>query len=143
MNNNQEKYIVYEKDVVQSRLLHDEFKKCIRLKECYDNVMRIMFLDNFHENEHAYQIAFGYMSCESVENLYFRHAFFVSEDGKVIDPTLPEKEKKYYIFAMMSFSDYFGRVAEEQSSDLTRNLMQSDQAIKEWLQTNKNIVCLG
>lgn len=132
-------YITYEKDIAQSKSFYETFKACIQPKQCHDNIKRIIF----DTKAHPYQIAFGYMSSGTVDNLYFRHAFFLSPEGKVIDPTIPEKEKNYYVFAAINCTDYLKYLLREKRADLTMVLMDKDRQMQAWLMSNKNIICIG
>ena len=106
-------YITYEKDIAQSKSFYETFKACIQPKQCYDNIKRIIF----DTKSHPYQIAFGYMSSGTVDNLYFRHAFFLSPERERLLIQQFRKKRKITMYLRQStvpitLNTSFGRNAQ-------------------------------
>lgn len=95
------------------------FENCgaeIRIKECYDNVWKVInfgFGKNFASEK--WKVAYGYVT--SIEGMMARHCFIVDEFGNAIDPTLinsqyfdEEKPNEYISYVTLTLKEYLDAI---------------------------------
>lgn len=68
-----------------------KFKSKVAQKQCYANVFHVAISCMQKLTSGEWRIAYGFVF--STQNIYVRHAFFLDQNDKVIDPT-PFSRKK-------------------------------------------------
>lgn len=107
-------YKLIQKNAEQSLIFNKTYKRQIQAKACYHNIWRICTHNNFKEN---YKIAYGY--AHAMGNLYVAHCFFIDEEGRAVDPTLPSPEKdEYYVLREFDRKEYFEIITKYRNPSL-------------------------
>lgn len=127
-----------------SKTIYEKCRHLITPKECYNNIFHILTQYPIKFQSGEWKIAYGYVS--SVQNIYCRHCFILSDD-KVIDPTLcvreNDKNNTYFAFKIFdNVNEYFSALDDEGNFPaLMLNLQKEDKKAQQWAQEN-NIICI-
>lgn len=136
----------YELDIEKSKEVYDDFKHCVKVKECYNNVFNVFDLSNKTFREGKWKIAYGYI--EVMAGLFCRHCFIIDENNKAVDPTLyaqsEQHDRAYY--AMYVFDDVDEYLTAIEENDLfpalDKYLREYDKQAYQWANEN-GVILVG
>lgn len=96
-------------DVKTSRILFRENRDIVKVKQCYENVYRLMSRFPRHFSDGTYRVAYGYID-SGIPQILIRHAFLVDKNGRIVDPTIVashEKRKEMGLDTKESWPQYY------------------------------------
>lgn len=135
----------YQLDYDKSKEVYENFKDCIKVKECYNNVFNVFDLNNGIFRSGRWKIAYGF--AEIMPCVYCRHGFIIDENDKVIDPTLfvqtNEKSREYYVmYAFDDVDEYLNAIESDNLMPaLNTYLRDKERQAYKWAENNGIIFC--
>lgn len=113
-------YFECKNNIVRSTEISKRFSKYIKKHNCYRNIWDLVVSCRLLEKNRSWKVAYGGVQC--TENLFAAHAFFFdSATGKVIDPTLPNVEDRYFVAALYNHKEYLKMAEKSMSLDPDSN----------------------
>lgn len=137
-------------DHKESKKMYEKCKESIELKECYDNVFKVVSnYDKYSRlfNSGLISVGYGYMSVFDDDFIHVRHCFFISnKTGKVIDPTVIINDRdvvrQYYVVRKLNVSEYLNAINENDCwANLYQYLAKDDKDAREWAWNNGMSFC--
>lgn len=137
-------------NVGQSKELYRKNPNKVVVKQCYENVYKIVTSYPAPFREGRWKVAFGYMD-SGVAGLLLRHCFILDEFGRVIDPTMVAVKNKIkaelgadnepwpHYYVMYSFSnimEYIDVMLREKKFSFEKFLRPYDEAAWVWAMEN-------
>lgn len=112
-------------------------KSKVAKKQCYANVFHVATSCMQKLTSGEWRIAYGFVF--STQNIYVRHAFFLDQDDKVIDPTpfsgkKDREREQYFVFKTFgTVSEYLDAINQEGGYPaLSRFLRVEEQKLQQW-----------
>ena len=136
----------YNFDTEKSKVVYEHCGDMLQVKECYNNVFKVVteYIPKFRCG--LWRVAYGYMKI--FDNLYCRHCFVIDENNKVIDPTLYTTERKdiddkehFVSYIFDDINAYFEAVeVNDFMPSLEYYLREYDAQAREWATENGYIL---
>jgi hypothetical protein len=133
-------------DIETSKQLYKSMSSIIIPKHCYNNTWEVFFRNTpKFLNGGEWKIAFGYI--KSIENLWARHAFIVTKEGKAIDVTAisldsfsEDKDYEYISFKLLSAHEYIHAIEKNDNEPaLFTSFKNSEKKAFKWAEENEYI----
>ena len=133
--------VEYIFDAEKSKEVFDISEKQIQVKQCYNNVFRVV-TDNIHKfKSNQWRVAYGYTNI--LDNILCRHCFILDENNKVIDVTVYAKstldlDRKYYVMKIFEdINTYFDAIEKDEFYPaLEFYLRAENKKANEWAMQN-------
>lgn len=108
-----------------SKEIQQTYSRILKKKHCFENVKNLFITCNILNNYPNWRIALGVVY-SGIDFVYVKHAFFVDENRKIIEVTIPydnmtKSNTYYYIVKELDKNKYSQLMIESRLSDL-RNL---------------------
>lgn len=136
-------------DKEKSHQMFQEFQSEINSQACYDNVYSVSHLRDFQKDYGDWKIGFGYFGSTSF--MVKRHAYFISPEGTIVDPTAFSYDhstefieaQEYVTFKEMSKEEYLDYLGEDMNTSLKGSMKQDEKNLYRWLIENGVMLVAG
>ena len=134
--------ITRKKSLEESKRIAETYQEILSPNSCYHNVFTLMNRGSVNIPD-TWKICYGYIMLETSSVKFgIRHCFFLNENEEVVDPTLPDDQKEYYIVKTFTGNEYRKIISEEEEIGFRKVLQEREVACMRW-GYKYNVVFLG
>lgn len=133
-------------NIEESKRVLDACGSDIQLKGCYNNTFNVLRHCSRTIRERDWKAVYGYMS--TIPGCMVRHAFWLDEDGRAVDPTAllaspsgKSASREYVTFRRFELDEYLDAIEREgMDPSLFRACLSEEREMAAWAQENQVIL---
>lgn len=137
-------------NVKQSKEVYKQNRDRVMVKQCYENIYKIVTAHPAPFKDGRWRVAYGYMD-SGCPGLLLRHCFILDKYGRVIDPTMVAVRNKlkaefgdykdhwpnyYVMYSFSDISEYVDVILGEKKYSFDKFLRSHDEVARKWAGEN-------